>query len=637
LADKVDLRSFDLLEERIAHLREEFPETFGEGKLDFDKLKQALGEHPLSSKERYGLSWAGKAEAIRNVQTRSTGTLVPDRQESEDFDTTENLVLEGDNLEILKLLQSSYHGRIKMIYIDPPYNIERTGNEFIYPDNWREGLDTYLRYSGQVSDNGALLSTDIETSGRRHSKWLSMMYPRLFLARNLLRDDGVIFVSIDDHELQNLRMLMNEIFGQENFIGTFVWQSKSGGGSDSGSVVKDQEYVLCFGKYDSESALARLMIEAEALDKEDDKGPYRRGRELNKWGANSRRQDRPTMFFPIPGPNGEDVYPIRSDGAEGCWRMGKQRMFDIVERGDAEFVKRPDGTYKVYEKIRSTDPRAKPYRTWMTDVGTTADGSKTVKELFDGRQVFSYPKPVKLLKHLIEMVAVDDGDIVLDFFAGSGTTAHAVIELNAEDGGDRRFVCVQLPEPTPPDSEARQAGYETISEITRERIRRAFAKVEADNSGKLPPPRRDEPHDATNTRHGFKAFRLTSSNFKIWDSSPIAEWSTSVTQQIEAFVNNLKPERTHEQILYEILLKAGFPLTVRPEPIKLNGQEVFSVEESKLFVCLEDPVTEELFRKMVERKPEQVVCLDTSFDGNDQLKTNIVLEMRDHDIGFRTV
>ncbi len=630
----MDLRSRDLLDERITHMREEFPEVFTEEKLDFDKLRQALGEHLSASRERYGMTWAGKADAIRNVQTQSTGALVPDHAESVNFEDTDNLVLEGDNLEVLKLLQSSYHGRVKMIYIDPPYN---TGNEFIYPDNFREGLDTYLRYSGQVSEDGALLSTDTDTSGRRHSKWLSMMYSRLFLARNLLRDDGVIFVSIDDHELHNLRMLMNEIFGQENFIGLFVWQSKSGGGSDSGSVVKDQEYVLCFGKYDSESALARMVIEAEALDKEDENGPYRRGRELNKWGANSRRQDRPTMFFPIPGPNGEDVYPIRDDGSEGRWRMGKPKMFDIVERGDADFVKRPDGIYKVYEKIRSTDPRDKPYRTWMTDVGTTADGSKMVKELFDGKQVYSFPKPVKLLKHLIEMAAVEDDDIVLDFFAGSGTTAHAVVELNAEDGGDRRFVCVQLPESTPTDSEARQAGYENIAEITRERIRRAIARVEMEGNGKLPPAKQQESSNLGNRAQGFKAFCLTSSNFKIWDSSPVAKGTSTVAQQIEAFVSNVKPERDQEHILYEILLKAGLPLTVRPKLTKLGGGEAFSVQEGTLYICLENPVTEELLQNIVEQEPKQVVCLDTSFEGNDQLKTNTVLEMRDHNIGFRTV
>lgn len=363
MTDKLSLKQHDVLAERIATLREEFPEVFTEGKIDFETLRRTLGDEVVAGRERYGLSWAGKAEAVRSIQTPSAATLIPDREESVQFDSTENLFIEGDNLEVLKLLQKSYHGRVKMIYIDPPYN---TGNEFIYPDNFREGIEDYLRYSGQVDDEGMKLSTNTETSGRYHSKWLNMMYPRLFLARNLLRDDGVIFVSINDHEVHNLRLLMDEVFGEENFVGIFTWQSKKGGGSDNASVVVDQEYVICFVKASDFNALARLTLEAEPLDRHDEKGPYRLGRELNKWGANSRREDRPTMFFPIPGPNGEDVYPIRNDDVEGCWRWGKKKMIEIVDRGDVEFVERAngaEGTYTVYEKIRSTDPRAKPYRT----------------------------------------------------------------------------------------------------------------------------------------------------------------------------------------------------------------------------------------------------------------------------------
>src|SRR5215211_3223228 len=445
MAEKMPLTSEDIRAERIARLREDFPEVFTEGKVDFDRLKQALGEEVAEERERYGLSWAGKSEAVRNIQTPSVATLVPDREESVEFDATENLFIEGDNLEVLKLLQKSYHSKIKMIYIDPPYN---TGNEFIYPDNFREGIDDYLRYSGQVNGNGIKLSTNTETSGRYHSKWLNMMYPRLFLARNLLRDDGVIFVSIDDHEVHNLRLLMDEICGEENFVGVFTWQSKKGGGSDNASVVIDQEYVMCSTKIGGPNALTRLTLEAEPLDRYDINGPYRRGRELNKWGANSRREDRPTMFFPIPGPNGENVYPIRNDGVEGCWRWGKKNMFEVVERGDVEFVERSNGaagTYTVYEKIRSTDPRDKPYRTWLTDIGTTAEGSKTVKELFDGHRVYDFPKPVNLIKHLLSVGTSGRNELVLDFFAGSCTLAQAIMELNEEDGGDRGLVCVQVP------------------------------------------------------------------------------------------------------------------------------------------------------------------------------------------------
>jgi adenine-specific DNA-methyltransferase len=629
MAEKMALSSKAILAERIAYLREVFPEAFTEGKIDFDALKEVLGEEVATDRERYGLSWAGKSEAIRNVQTPSVGTLVPDREESVNFYTTENLFLEGDNLEVLKLLQKSYHGRVKMIYIDPPYN---TGNEFIYPDNFREDLEDYLRYSGQVSGDGFKLSTSTETSGRYHSKWLNMMYPRLVLARNLLRDDGVIFVSIDDHEVHNLRLLMNEVFGAENFVGMFVWQSKKGGGSDNTSVV-DQEYVVCFAKTSTLNALSRLTLEAEALDKVDDKGPYRRGRELNMWGANSRREDRPKMYFPIPGPNGEEVYPIRNDGVEGCWRWGKKKMFDVVERGDVEFVKRSNGTHIVYEKIRSTDPRSKPYRTWLTDVGTTADGSKTVKELFDGRKVYDFPKPVRLLSHLISVGTIGgDEVIVLDFFAGSCTTAHAVMHLNRNDGGDRSFICVQLPESTPEDSEARKAGYEALVEVGKERIRRVIKELNEEDQSQLK-TEVEPPQD-----RGFKDFKLTSSNFKIWDSTKDTPGTEDkLAEQLRAFANNVKADRSREEILYEILLKAGFPLIAPIDTIDIAGEQVCTAESAALLICLAESVNEELLRGMAELEPARVVCLETAFHGNDQLKTNAVLEMKNRGIEFWTV
>ena len=292
---RLPLTSLSPNAERLAALQSLFPEAFAEGKVDFERLKQVLGQSVSTDRERYGLNWAGKSDAVHVLQSLSVGTLEPMRAESVDFDATENLIIEGDNLEVLKLLQKSYLGRVKMIYIDPPYN---TGNEFIYPDNFREGLEDYLRFSGQMSADGKATTSNKETNGRYHSAWLSMMYPRLFLAMNLLRDDGVIFVSIDDHEVHNLRLMMDEIFGEEDHIGTFVWQAKKGGGSDKKTAVSDHEYIICYGK--GSRGISRIKIQAEELDQVDDKGPYRRGRELNKWGANSRRQDRPTMYFAIP-------------------------------------------------------------------------------------------------------------------------------------------------------------------------------------------------------------------------------------------------------------------------------------------------------------------------------------------------
>jgi len=626
--DRLPLTSQDVLTDRVIVLRELFPEVFAEGKVDFERLKQALGESVDEGRERYGLSWAGKSEAIRNLQAQSVGTLNPVPGESVNFETTENIFIEGDNLEVLKLLQKSYHNQIKMIYIDPPYN---TGKEFIYPDNFREGLEDYLRYSGQKNGEGIKLTTNTETDGRFHSKWLNMMYPRLFSSQHLLCEEGIIFVSIDDHEIANLRLLMNAIFGEENFIGMFVWQSKKGGGSDTAGVVKDQEYVVCYGKRSYAQSLSKIEIEAEELEQEDENGSYRRGRELNKWGSNSRREDRPTMFFPILGPNGEDVYPIRNDGEEGCWRLGRKKMFHIVELGNAEFIKRPDGTYTVYEKVRSIDSRFKPFRTWLTDVGTTADGSKEVKGLFDGRKVYDFPKPTSLIKHLISIGTVSSDDIVLDFFAGSCTSAQALMELNQEEDCNRNFICIQLPELTPENSEARKAGYNKISEISKERIRRAINQINEEEHGKL------NLNGSGQQDRGFKVFKLTESNFKIWDgTAPQNVEQLSVL--LQEFAENIRPGTTKLGMLYEILLKAGFPLTVKVEKLNIAGQEIYAVEVRELFICLEYEISEDTVRQILtyQPKPKQFISLDSSFRGNDQLKTNTQLQMRDHDIKFRT-
>ena len=382
-----------LTDERIAQLRAILPEAFADGKINWDTLREVLGETlEDDAQEHFGLFWPGKREARRLASLPSKGTLIPQPGQGVDEDATHNLFIEGDNLEVLKLLQKSYAGRVKMIYIDPPYN---TGNDFVYKDSFQQPLDEYLRLTEQVDEQGKVLTTNSQSSGRYHSAWLNMIYPRLRLARELLNDDGLIFVSIDDNELHNLSQILKELFGEECFVGILVWHSKSGGGSDKAGIVADHEYVVCFQKTAKSNALSRISVESEQLDQTDEKGAYRRGRELNKWGSNSRREDRPTMFFPIPGPSGEDVYPIRNDGAEGCWRWGKKKMTDIVAKQDVEFVKRPNGTYIVYEKIRSADPRSKPYRTWLSDIGTTADGSKLVKELFDGKKIFDFPKPIQ--------------------------------------------------------------------------------------------------------------------------------------------------------------------------------------------------------------------------------------------------
>ncbi len=606
--------SFTFTEDRLKELAAVVPEAFADGKINWITLQEALGEYlEDEEQEHFGLTWPGKREARRLAAMPSKGTLVPQPGEGINEDTTRNIFIEGDNLEVLKLLQKSYAGRVKMIYIDPPYN---TGNDFVYPDDYSEPLEAYLQRTGQVDEAGQNLTTNTRASGRFHSNWLNMIYPRFLLTRQLLQDDGLIFVSIDDNEYHNLRQIMSEVFGEENFIGVFIWQSKKGGGSDSTTIVTDHEYVLCFSKNISATSLTRIQIEAEILDKVDQKGSYRQGRELNKWGSNSRREDRPTMFFPISGPNGEDVYPIRNDGAEGCWRWGKKKMYDVVSRGDVEFVQRDDGTYIVYEKIRTTDPRFKPYRTWITDVGTTADGSKVVRDLFDGSKVFDFAKPIDLLKHIILIGTPDQDGLVLDFFAGSASTAQAVIELNRLDNGARNFLMIQLPEETPIDSTARKVGYSTISELAKERIRKFIEKLQKEDQGKMDLGDEED--------LGFDVFTLKRSNFKDWQP-----YTGSQPQQLETifdhFETPLEAGWQPQNLLSEILLIQGFPLDSRIVSLEgIQGNTVQRVHAEgvahELFVCLDENMSDETIPQLHLRPADILVCLDSALSDEAKIR-----------------
>ncbi len=412
---------------------------------------------------------------------------------------------------------------------------------------------------------------------------------------------------------------MNEIFGEENFVGVFVWQSKKGGGSDTGSVVFDHEYILCFGKTDSAKALSRIIVDAEALDKVDDKGPYRRGRELNKWGSNSRRQDRPTMWFPIPGPQNLQVYPIRNDGTEGRWRWGKRKMMNIVHRGDVEFVKRPDGTYIAYEKVRSTDPRTKPYRTWLLKVGTTADGSKCVKELFHGLSIYDFPKPVELVRALIEMGTVGDSDLVLDFFAGSCTTAQAVLASNLEDEGDHRFIMVQLPELTPESSVARNAGYERLSDIGKERVRRVINSMQEGQKTTL-----------QNGDLGFRVFKLAESNFLSWSGIKQSDPAEYLTQ-LDLFRDPIKKQWTEERIITEVAIKEGFGLNFRTERIKnIQSNSVFKVsdldKDQSFLICLDKSIDMDALKPLNLSEKDTLFVRDLAL--TDETAANLALQCR---------
>lgn len=575
-AGHADSQSLDVVTENIEKLKALFPTIVKEGKLDVEELKALLGDYVETSDEFYRFTWAGKAMARQEANKPSTATLRPNKEESKDWDTTENIFIEGDNLEVLKLLQKSYASKVKMIYIDPPYN---TGRDFVYKDNYADNLGNYLAITGQTDDEGRKLGTNSDTDGRYHSNWLNMMYPRLKLARNLLKDDGVIFISIDENEVQNLRKICDEIFGEENHICTLVWQSKKGGGSDSKTVVIDHEYVVCFAKNSSFTTLGVVELTAEPLDREDKNGKYRRGRELNKWGANSRRADRPTMWFPITGPNGEEVYPIKNDGEEGCWRFGYYSMMDFVKNGDIDFVLRSDGNYTAYEKIRNEDPRSKPYRTWVTDVNATSEGSIEVRELFEGKKVFDFAKPISLLQRCLA-IGTTANDIVLDFFAGSASIVQAIFDLNNNEKKDVKFICVQLPEVTDENSEAYKANYKTIADITKERIRRAGEKIKAEAKTDL----FSDPDKKLDI--GFKAFKLDSSNINAWDGS-IADFERNLFNSAD----NIKAGRTEEDVLYEILLKNGLDLTLPITTQTIAGKTVYNIGEGALFICLANGIT----------------------------------------------
>ena len=518
MADIMDGMSMNLEQANMDKLKAAFPECFAEDKLDIDKLLSLCGEYIDNDFEKYKFEWKGKAESLRLAQKRSTGTLRPCPEDSVNWNTTQNLYIEGDNLEVLKLLQTAYFRKVKMIYIDPPYN---TGNDFVYEDDFADPMARYKEVTQQTTKSNP------ETMGRFHTNWLNMMYPRLRLASNLLRDDGVIFISIDDNEVTNLRKICDEVFGEENFV-AIITREAIKGGSLSKNIRNVHDYILCYAKRLEEIDFSGIETDGIELNLKDEHGRYAKGRELNKWGAGSRREDSPSMFYPIPGPNGEDVYPIRNDGSEGRWRLGKEKMFQLLNNGNAIFEPRGDGTYIVYEKLRNDSPKIKQFTTLFTQDYINAKGTEEIKKLFEKeRAIFDFSKPTELIKSFL-LMNNDKDCIVLDFFSGSATTAHAVMQLNKEDGGNRKFICVQLPEVCEENTEAYKAGYKTICEIGKERIRRAGKSLSETDAQLTLDDAEKSPLDI-----GFRVLKLDSSNLKTWDTTPVEE------EQMSLFVERI--------------------------------------------------------------------------------------------------
>ncbi|MFA6090380.1 MAG: site-specific DNA-methyltransferase [Candidatus Gracilibacteria bacterium] len=592
--------------ELLERLRADFPEVFSDGKVDPDKLRSTLGDFTTTSSERYGLSWAGKTDCFRHIQEPTTETLRPDRESSVDWDTTKNLFIEGDNLETLKVLQKAYYGKVKMIYIDPPYN---TGSDsFVYPDKFQESKGEYESRAGNIDAEGNLTRDgfwrkNTKDSGHYHSNWLSMIYPRLFLARNLLRNDGVIFVSIDDNEVHNLRMVMDEIFGEENFVSQMIWQKRKGGGNDSRFLAVDHEYILVYGKsLDMQNSPWRVSYEKEYLKRykdEDETGRF-------YWDTLSR-----------PGLNNPIIYDVTCpDGTvikDGTWQISKETFAKALDINEVKFEKNKNNTWTVFRKVRM--PIGRVFRSIISEE-TNTDSANEISDIFGGK-IFDTPKPVELIKRLVQLSQVRDQDIVLDFFAGSGTTAHAVMELNAEDDGNRRCISVQLPEAVDEDSAACRAGYKTIADISRERIRRAGQKIRETNPGK-------------SIDTGFRAFRLSSSCFKQWQTTTYS--TEELEQQMIDFIDTNLPEADDEDRLFELLIKSGYDPHVAID--KQDGY--YSIAGGELIVVL-GIIDQTVSRKILSEKPTKVISLDTSFGGNDVLKTNILIEAEGMGVEWKVI
>ncbi len=616
--EKLPLTSPDLTQELLDQLRAAAPQVFGEDKIDFAKLRAALGDAVDDSPERYGLTWAGKRDAFRHVQTPSVGTLRPQLAESVNWDTTENLIIEGDNLEVLKLLQKPYHGQVKLIYIDPPYN---TGNEFIYPDNFREGLDEYLRYSGQLTDASTAASTNRETSGRYHSAWLSMMYPRLLLARNLLREDGVIFVSIDDHEVHNLRLLMDEVFGEENFVGVFVWRRRSSSALAERQVSSDHEYVVAFQKTSFSSLGIKKDFANYRNSDDDSRGDWVAG-DLT---VGMSKDQRPNQYYELVDPDTGKIY---SANPNRVWAYIPESMDKLIAEKRVLFpedVSRRPMLKRFKSELKS---EANPISTWLDKTGLNSEATRQMQDLM-GDAPFSYPKPVSLLKTLV-ISSSETNDLILDFFAGSGTTAQAVLEANEEDGGNRRFILVQLPEQTD------KKDYPTIAHITRERVRRVIQKLAKGEAGQL------SFDPARAGRRGFRAFTLDASNFKTWDATAT---DAPLADQLALFADNLRAGRTDADRLYELVLKSGLPLGSKVELIDAAGTPAYALLGGDVVICVAVPLPPAGLRALFSADaatsrpvPQVVLCLDAAFTGPDAdaRKTNAVLEAEAHGITFKT-
>ena len=658
MCEKLDGLSMNLENANMEKLKSVFPECFSEGRLDIDKLLSLCGEYIDNDFEKYKFEWKGKSECLRLAQKRSTGTLRPCKEKSVNFDDTQNIYIEGDNLEVLKLLQTAYFNKIKMIYIDPPYN---TGNDFVYEDDFADPMARYKEVTQQTTKSNP------ETMGRYHTNWLNMMYPRLRLAANLLTDDGVIFISIDDNEFTNLKKVCDEIFGEENFVAQIPWRKRTAKSDVPFGISQDYEWIVCYAKSDKFAACleggTRKYYESDDLPGR----PWR----IHDLTTQRSALERPNSNFTMVNPKTGKEYPANPNRT---WAVTKETFEQyyaenrIVFPDDYDFLNISKPAFRYFKEDDMAKAGDKfgyiPVSTKLPDdIGMTQDGTKEITTLFENK-VFGYPKPIAIIKYLIKASTITtstDNDIVLDFFSGSATTAHAVMQLNAEDGGNRKFICVQLPELCEEKSEAYKAGYKTICEIGKERIRRAGQKIlEGQDTQIAMGDEGKKPLDI-----GFKVFRLDTSNLKLWDSTPITgnNQLEMFTERMNSMIDSIKDDRSDMDVIYEIMLKMGVPLTESVKQIQLamhnakciihnekpvnNNSElcitnselqkvVYAVGDFLLLIALYNDITAEDIDAMAAYAPAKIVCAEQGFK-DDTALSNAHYILRDKQIELKLV
>jgi len=598
--------------ELAAQLQELIPEAIADGKVDVEKLKELLGDDVGDDRERFGLFWPGKKRALRAAQEPTTATLKPDFENSKDWDTTKNIFIEGDNLEVLKILQKHYHGKIKMIYIDPPYN---TGKDFVYPDNFKEGLETYLEWTRQVNEEGKKVSTNSETEGRYHSNWLNMMYPRLKLARNLLTDDGAIFVSIDEHEDANLRLLLDTVFGASNFVGEFVWQHSVQPKGYTNTVSLHHNMILCYRRGEAFELHALERTEENNQNyrnpDNDPRGPWRAGDVRNALY-------RPNLKYQLETPSGKFINP-----PDNGWRWSRETMASKIATGEIAFDPAETKiTRKIY--LNTVEGRAVESIWFGKEVGVTRDAARELKDIFGGVLPFDTPKPIGLVQRMMQVAGVGNDDCVLDFFSGSATTGHAVIAANASDSGSRRHIQIQLPEPTDENSEAFKAGMLTLASVSRRRLELAANKIRSELTGQ-------------SVDVGFRAYRLADTNFAKWQMASDTDAST-LEQHLLDLRDSAADAATPDSLLTEILLKQGYSLTGKMGDTEVSGLKLKTVGDGLMLAYLDEhskPTLEQL-RAVLGEKPARFVILEDAFQGDDELKTNLAQECKSRGVELWT-